>query len=366
MPRLGDMLLAQKLLTPAQLEEALEMQVLHGGKLGTNLVELGLIAEKDLARLLGGYFNMPFAFGEMQADPAALALVDTRWIDDHEIVPMRLDTTRLTVAVMRPATPSAIDELGFKTGKRVAQVIVPESRMHELLRHHCKVFRPLRPVDALEFRALDQRKRSNAPPELINESDFAELYHQAPVAEPQRVEQPSVPTAASESSPIGFAEAQRRVTESHNREDIAQAVLRFAVSKFQRAVLLSVHGTFVSGWHGLGQGLDDRHVRHVAISLLTPSAFQLVRDLRSHFAGPMQKNAETDAFYLALNSSYPKTAVIAPLSVGAKMVHLLYLDNGPNEVTPPDVGELLILSQAVARRYEAIIRQKKAQFTGRS
>jgi len=41
-------------------------------------------------------------------------------------------------------------------------------------------------------------------------------------------------------------------------------------------------------------------------------------------------------------------------------VHLLYVDNGPGQLTPPDVGELLILSQSVGRSYEAMIRQRKS------
>jgi hypothetical protein len=46
--------------------------------------------------------------------------------------------------------------------------------------------------------------------------------------------------------------------------------------------------------------------------------------------------------------------------VRGKPVHLLYVDNGPDQLTPPDVGELLILSQSVARSYEALIRARQA------
>jgi hypothetical protein len=49
-----------------------------------------------------------------------------------------------------------------------------------------------------------------------------------------------------------------------------------------------------------------------------------------------------------------------PLLVRGKPVHLLYVDQGPGQVTPPDVGELMIVSQSVTRSYEALIRQRKA------
>ena len=56
---------------------------------------------------------------------------------------------------------------------------------------------------------------------------------------------------------------------------------------------------------------------------------------------------------------YPATAVILPLLVRGRLVHLLYVDNGPIKPTPPDVGELLILSQSVTRSYEALITARK-------
>jgi hypothetical protein len=57
---------------------------------------------------------------------------------------------------------------------------------------------------------------------------------------------------------------------------------------------------------------------------------------------------------------FPKTSVILPLLVRGKVVHLLYLDNGPDQLTTPDVGELMILAQSVGRSYEAMIRRRKS------
>ena len=67
-----------------------------------------------------------------------------------------------------------------------------------------------------------------------------------------------------------------------------------------------------------------------------------------------------EMFYKLLGAGFPKTAVILPLLVRGKVVHLLYVDNGPDQLTPPDVGELLILSQSVGRSYEAMIKRRKS------
>ena len=72
MARLGDMLVEEKLCSAAQIEEGLETQVVHGGRLGTNLVELGFLPEKELGRMLGKQYGVAYASGEMQPDPAAM------------------------------------------------------------------------------------------------------------------------------------------------------------------------------------------------------------------------------------------------------------------------------------------------------
>src|SRR5688572_25809868 len=122
--RLGELLLSEKLITRAGLEEALEDQVVHGGRLGTNLLELGLVQEKDLARMLGKQMNTAYAAGEMVPDPRALRLVDANFCDDKDILPMRVDGTRITVAVLSPNDLKALDEVAYKTGKRVVPVVV--------------------------------------------------------------------------------------------------------------------------------------------------------------------------------------------------------------------------------------------------
>jgi hypothetical protein len=86
----------------------------------------------------------------------------------------------------------------------------------------------------------------------------------------------------------------------------------------------------------------------------------MVRDLRSHFLGPMKKTPGMTTFYSLLGGGFPTTAIVLPLLVRGKPVHLLYLDHGPNELTPPDIGELLIVSQSVSRSYEALIARRQA------
>ena len=57
--RLGELLIKKNLLTQAQLEEALQAQVIFGGTLGTILIEMALISENVLAEILANLLNIP-------------------------------------------------------------------------------------------------------------------------------------------------------------------------------------------------------------------------------------------------------------------------------------------------------------------
>jgi hypothetical protein len=321
----------------------------------------------------------------MQPDPAAMRLFDASFYDDHDVLPMRVDPTRLTVAVLDPRRIEALDQLGFKAGKRVVPVVIPEFRMNQLLRRHCKAFRTLRPIDMNTLRpskAAAEAARLPNPAEvgdLINEDDFAKLYAQAAggreeAEEDETIEgveiepsHPSVPAPkmsapgplAEPLKPVTFAEAQALLGKSADREDVARTVLRFAVSKFRRALILSVQGDLLTGWHGAGAGVHEKAVRRIGVSLGENNSFKLVRDSRSHYVGPMKGGPGVAMFYKLLKGGVPKSVVMMPLLVRGKPVHIVYLDQGSGQLTPPDIGELLILAQAVGRAYEAMISQRK-------
>jgi hypothetical protein len=61
MPRLGESLIAAGLLTVDQVEQGLRAQVMWGGRLGTNLIELGFLDLDVLSRALGRQHRLPAA-----------------------------------------------------------------------------------------------------------------------------------------------------------------------------------------------------------------------------------------------------------------------------------------------------------------
>ncbi|HEY3452834.1 MAG TPA: hypothetical protein VGK67_41200 [Myxococcales bacterium] len=467
---IGEILMQSGVLKQDQLDEALEAQVLHGGRIGTNLVELGHVTEEQLARALGAQHRVVCAFGEIVPAAEALPLVHPNVCDDKDVLPARLDGHKLYLLVLDPDDIEARDQIAVSTGLRVMPVVVCEFRMAQLLRRHCKAFRPVREVDLAAIR----KKREGAQAaelkreeiDLMSEDEFASVYADAmsgksaasgpeeleealivedviqgeplppepapqqppapaeadnawnpqqlrapvrapipipvpvappvqgppvPVAQPraslpppvfddrhaERRTEPPVgpPSGAAERrkrdrrgpapvdpTPIGFAEAQKALQTITDREDIARIVLRFAAGKFRRAMLLNIQRDTAIGWLGAGQALAPDAARKVALSLKNPSTFKLVRDSRSHFLGPMRRDLATVTFLKALGEGEPRTALLMPLLATGRVVNVLYVDQGPGQFTPPDVGELLILAQKVGRSFEAMLaaRRRKA------
>jgi hypothetical protein len=90
MARLGELLVAAGLITAEQVEQGLRAQIMWGGRLGTNLVELGHLDLDDLARTLGRQHRIPAALARHfdRADPALQQRVPAAMAERHAVVPL--------------------------------------------------------------------------------------------------------------------------------------------------------------------------------------------------------------------------------------------------------------------------------------
>ncbi|MCM2357553.1 MAG: general secretion pathway protein GspE [Geobacteraceae bacterium] len=145
-PRIGELLVNDGLLTRKQLEEALKCQVIFGGRLGTNLVEMGIIEELDLLRILGKQLEMPYVSPEQLAcvPPEVIKLIPREIAEEYKIIPLSLEKKRLTVAMWDPSDLSAIDAVSFITGYIIIPVVCSELRLLLALEQYYGVKREVR------------------------------------------------------------------------------------------------------------------------------------------------------------------------------------------------------------------------------
>jgi hypothetical protein len=210
MAKIGELLIAQGHLTQDGLEEALDWQVLYGGRLGTNLLELQLVHEPDLARALGRQLGAEVAWGELQLDAAVLGALPRHVADRQELIPWKLEKRRLKVLCVEIKVQQ-LDELGYRLGRTCLPVIAPEFRIFQALRAHYQAQRQMRaldfgvvPEEGREERRRAKRKQDHGAveeaPDLIDESAFNDIYNQV-LAGRSAAPAPPTPAAAPATMP---------------------------------------------------------------------------------------------------------------------------------------------------------------------
>jgi len=184
MPSIGELLVGDQVCTLQQIEDAVRNQVIMGGRIGTNLVELGVLDEETLARYLSRIHELPAMSGEnIQPEENALERIPPEVVDRLNIIPFILEPKRIQVLCVDRRDVKALDEVAFITGLTPDPIVVPEIRFWQLLRYLYGIEREMR------FVALDTRDylegsygfeetpvQPSVSEDLIGEDSFIKLY----------------------------------------------------------------------------------------------------------------------------------------------------------------------------------------------
>src|ERR1051326_7459220 len=119
--RIGELLLKEKRITPAQLQEALNYQKTNGGKLGYNLVKLGFVKDEEITALLSKQYGVPaITLAQFKIDPAIDKLIPAETAQKYQIVPLSRAGATLTIAMTDPTNVFAMDDIKFMTSYKLA------------------------------------------------------------------------------------------------------------------------------------------------------------------------------------------------------------------------------------------------------
>src|SRR5687767_14598755 len=138
--KLGTLLLRNAAIGLSQLESALRNQVLYGGRLGTNLVELGFIDLELLSAYLAELSGFPIATPTL-LDEVDRKLVDQLGPDDaHRLRAIPLgyldEGSTIAVAMVEPTNTEALDDVRRRLGAAITPYVVPELRALYYLEKH--------------------------------------------------------------------------------------------------------------------------------------------------------------------------------------------------------------------------------------
>lgn len=120
---LGDTLLNAGLVTRQQLDEALAVQNTTGQKLGQTLVSLGYLTDASLLQTLCADAGIPYLTDdELQPQPDAASLIPLELARTNAVVPLKLESRHLVIAMADPFDLLTIRSLTRAAGRSVRVV----------------------------------------------------------------------------------------------------------------------------------------------------------------------------------------------------------------------------------------------------
>src|SRR5688500_19030610 len=125
--KLGEILVRENLVTPAQLREALDHQRASGGRLGSNLVKLGIISDDVITAVLSRQYGVPSINLDLfHIENDVIKLISQEVALKYMVLPVSRVGSTLTLAMADPTNVFAMDDIKFMTGFNVEPVIASE------------------------------------------------------------------------------------------------------------------------------------------------------------------------------------------------------------------------------------------------
>ena len=387
--KLGELLIKKNLLTQAQLEEALQAQVIFGGKLGTVLIEMGLITEDILAEILAQLLSIPCAKpGQLQNIPEnVIKIISAELAEKHKVMPVSVSGKKLTLAMAEPHKLQAIDEISFRTGYIIRPILALEVRLVFALENYYGIKRTMRyiapPKKVLE--ELNQLQGSETLEEPFAVPDTEEdlgvpgsehIYQRStsktvtePTQPPQvdeiEVIEDEIEELADddlieelEDEEITLATTAQRLVGITDRNDVADAIIAYLGANYARAALFMVVAGQVTGWRSARGGQPIPGFEQFQLPLSEPSVLKTAIESNSFFLGPVPQSGANLALTTFLGKPAPQSALLLPMSMLGRVVGLIYVDD-PKADLSAAVVDVQELSSKALMAFEILILHNK-------
>lgn len=125
------------MLTPEQLQKAVEMQRREGLRLDRAVIQLGFLTEKQMLELLGEQLHLPVvSLEEVTIDNQTLKSLPPRFVYRKRLVPISRENGTLRVAMSDAFDNYVLDEIRLVTGLQIEQVLAPGDEIEKLIKTH--------------------------------------------------------------------------------------------------------------------------------------------------------------------------------------------------------------------------------------
>jgi type IV pilus assembly protein PilB len=134
--RIAELLVRGGLVTREQLTQAQEKERNNGSSVTKELVRLGFTTEDNLTQFLAKQFGIDIVeLNPAEIEDSVFSSIPPHLVQKHQIIPLKLLGSTLTVAMADPTDLVAINEAKFITGYGVRIVLAPPSAIKKTLEH---------------------------------------------------------------------------------------------------------------------------------------------------------------------------------------------------------------------------------------
>ncbi len=135
--KLGEILVKSKRLNPRQLEIALHECEKTGEFLGSTLLKLGFLKEKDLLSGLSEQFNIPYrTLRDLDIDPQVIKKVPQDLVLHYKFMPIELGGDTLTIAIANPLDVWPAEDIRLHLGFKVKAVLACEDEIQQAIKKY--------------------------------------------------------------------------------------------------------------------------------------------------------------------------------------------------------------------------------------
>jgi hypothetical protein len=356
---LGQLLIEHGHINEKTLGEALQRQVIFGGRLGTNLLEMGAVSEENLMKLLSLQYNVPYAqpdqFEEIPRE--VLDSVPEELISDYRIFPLALDGHRLTLAMTDPHKLDIVDEVAFKTNMVVRPVVASEVRIVDALEKYYGIRREARYIAVSEKVASEQRRISR--PE-VERFPVVPPEEEETVLTPIEEEMIELTEADMEPyDPFDVSDINSALLNIRNRDDVAQTVVRAGLRFMDDVFMFIIKGEEALGWMSGGPAKPLVEFGTISIPIDPDNILYLVRESRSLERFKGVDLFERNLWLKELSLKVPNEVVICPLVLKKHVVSAVVGFSFKDTITEDEAAFLVRVMQKASVAFEILIMKSR-------
>src|SRR5262249_52091343 len=359
--RIGEMLLKAGILSRQQLEEALNAQLIYGGKLGTNLVEHGFVTEEFLTSFLSKQCNVPAVDSKQLEDIADVVIqtIPPELAGKHKVIPFRRIKRRLDLALVDPTNFKALDEVVFKTGLLVRPHVAPEVTVIRCLERYYRIPKPRRYIEIETDRATHRLHvtrdlaSSAVPTHEVriehNNQEFSSPHRHQLVSEAALQLGESVPDAMS----LGQLVYELQLVGTSR--EIMQLVLRFGREYFRNQSILVLRADCYEQIASEGPPEFIERTHNLRISIEQPNIVQSIFANKRYHLGTVPPIPENFQILEQLGEDPTALTLFLPMIYNQRVEFILFASGFTHNFTFDQVRRFQLVMEKAGLAHQIIL-----------